>query len=297
LKIGNLVVYGIIYLIRNKTNNKIYIGQTIQSGGFDARYKHNLENETHNEHLKRSIHKYGIENFEINKEFDIAYSQEELNKLEDMYIKIYNTTDKRYGYNKMFGGSVGKHTEATKIKISNANKGKIIPKETRIKMSENHWSKHGHEAWFKGKHHTEETKQILREFRLGKHWSEESKQKLSNSIRGENHPWYGRHHSNDSKDKMRQSHIGGKSAQAIKIICITTKRIFLASTDAGRFYKCDSSGIIKCCKGKRKICGTLYDGRKLEWKYIGDLTKEEYIKYGIENKLKELHNQELVQAV
>jgi hypothetical protein len=38
MKLGNLKVYGIIYKIRNKINNKVYIGQTINKNGFDGRY-------------------------------------------------------------------------------------------------------------------------------------------------------------------------------------------------------------------------------------------------------------------
>ena len=108
-------IYGIIYLIKNKINNKIYIGQTTQDGGFDRRYhtKDGIK-DTHNEHLRNSINKYGIENFYINKEFDIAYSKEELDKLEDMYIKIYNTIDKNCGYNNRYGGTHGKMTEERK---------------------------------------------------------------------------------------------------------------------------------------------------------------------------------------
>ena len=36
--IGNVEVYGIIYDIRNKINNKHYIGQTIRNNGFNGRY-------------------------------------------------------------------------------------------------------------------------------------------------------------------------------------------------------------------------------------------------------------------
>ena len=58
---------GIVYTIRNKVNNKLYIGQTIRDGGFKARYHGDLEMYTHNQHLRNSIQKYGIENFEINR--------------------------------------------------------------------------------------------------------------------------------------------------------------------------------------------------------------------------------------
>ena len=91
-------MYGIIYLIRNKINNKMYVGQTIYS--FDIRYNGNLRKNTHNKDLKEDIEKYGIDNFEITKEFDKADSKEELDSLEQLYIKTYNLLDDKYGYNK-----------------------------------------------------------------------------------------------------------------------------------------------------------------------------------------------------
>ena len=91
-------VYGVIYMVRNKVNNKIYFGQTNNKYGFDGRYKcardaNNFVATTHNKHLKHSIEKYGIENFEINKQFDFGDSQSQLNELERMYILMYNTID------------------------------------------------------------------------------------------------------------------------------------------------------------------------------------------------------------
>ena len=114
-------VYGYIYCIKNKLNNKLYFGQTTLD--FNARYKRGIEN-SHNEHLRKSIAKYGTSSFEIDEEFDIAYSKEELDKLEQMYIILYNTTDRNFGYNILSGGSNGKHSEESKLKISLGNKGK-----------------------------------------------------------------------------------------------------------------------------------------------------------------------------
>lgn len=56
-------MYGQIYAIKNKINNKVYIGQTIRKSVLE-RYCGSISN-THNVHLKNSINKYGEENFEI----------------------------------------------------------------------------------------------------------------------------------------------------------------------------------------------------------------------------------------
>ena len=117
-------IYGVIYIIKNNINNKIYVGQTTKN--FNKRYNYNLYNSTHNEHLKHSIEKYGIENFTIIKEFDVAHSKEELDALEDMYIKIYNTTNSKYGYNKKFGGANGLFNEDIKLRIDNLKDTSII---------------------------------------------------------------------------------------------------------------------------------------------------------------------------
>lgn len=109
-------IYGYIYLIKNTVNGKLYFGQTVSS--FKERYCGNVEKYTHNIHLKNSIGKYGIENFEIVEEFDTAFSKEELDSLENMYIKLYNTIDEQYGYNKRHGGAHGRLSEASKKKIS-----------------------------------------------------------------------------------------------------------------------------------------------------------------------------------
>ena len=141
-------IYGIIYVIRNKVNNKLYIGQTTDKNGFNGRYNYNILKRTHNEQLRRSIEKYGIESFNIDEEFDIAYSKEELDKLEDMYIKIYNTIDKNCGYNNKYGGANGKYSEETKQKMSEAMRGDKNP--------------------FYKKHHSEEQKAKWRKTRKGK---------------------------------------------------------------------------------------------------------------------------------
>ena len=122
MRIGNLEVYGIIYKITNKINGKSYIGQTTQKRGFTDRYKGSgigiervyghykkeiENNNTHshnNYHLFNSIEKYGFENFEVIEIYDIAFSQEELNIKEQIYIKYFDCINN--GYNKLEGGQI-----------------------------------------------------------------------------------------------------------------------------------------------------------------------------------------------
>jgi hypothetical protein len=79
-------------------------------------------------------------------------------------------------------------------------------------------------------------------------------------------------------------------------ICLTNGMVFKSASDlvdkgeALFGVKFNSSMISRNCKGKCKT----YKG--YTFKYIKDLTPEEYIKYDIKNKLNGLHNQELVQA-
>lgn len=216
-------IYGYIYCIRNLINNKIYFGQT--SRDFDIRYKRGIEN-THNEHLNKSISKYGIDNFVIDKQFDIAFSKYELDTLERMYITLYNTTDRNLGYNILGGGSNGKHTEESKYKISIANKGKLA----------------GEKHPMYGKNLSEETKRKIGEGNKGKVITAELIAKRNETIRknntfkgennpmygrkgklspsygrcGEKHPMYGKKHSEEMKKKWSEDRKGKPKSEKTK---------------------------------------------------------------------------------
>lgn len=151
MKIGTLKVYGIIYKIENLVNGKVYIGQTIQDGGFDARYsargegiervyKSNLQHrnnkKNYNTYLVRSIEKYGFNNFKVNKIFDVAFSKEELDIKEDIWINYFDCI--KNGYNNQGGGSNGKLSEESRIKMSNSAKKRFENKENSPLYGKNH---------------------------------------------------------------------------------------------------------------------------------------------------------------
>lgn len=109
--------YGIIYKIENTITHEIYIGQTTHPRGFNGRYdfkgngiervyKKLLGNETrgerHNQHLRRSIKKFGFNAFEVVEVFDVAKTFEELNEKESYYINLFDSY--KNGYNQSFGG-------------------------------------------------------------------------------------------------------------------------------------------------------------------------------------------------
>ena len=117
-------MYGYIYETTNKINNKKYIGQ--RKGIFKKWYIGS------GIILKKSIKKYGKENFEV-KFLIKADTKNQLNQLEREFIKKYNCVNSIEYYNLHDGGIGGdtwtgrKHTEITKFKMSQSKKGKQSP--------------------------------------------------------------------------------------------------------------------------------------------------------------------------
>jgi group I intron endonuclease len=123
--------YGFIYKITNAINNKIYIGQTIQS--INKRFKNHLFACYHEKMpLHRAIRKYGKDKFNI-EIIDFAMNSEELNKKEIFYIEKLNTI--KNGYNVDLGGGVFTRTPETELKrikgIKDAKRG-IYPESFRL---------------------------------------------------------------------------------------------------------------------------------------------------------------------
>lgn len=92
-----------IYLHRNKINNKVYIGQTIQP--VENRWK-NGEGYKSCHYFYNAILKYGWDNFEhIILEQNENWTQEELNEKEKAYIILFDSTNPQKGYNITSGGA------------------------------------------------------------------------------------------------------------------------------------------------------------------------------------------------
>lgn len=197
---------GRIYVIRNKINNKEYIGQTVQT--LNARFsehKHEALVRNRGTAICNSIRKHGIENFYIELiEDNISYK--DLDDKEIYYIKEYNSVTPN-GYNISHGGK-GYRTEEERQRMSDRVKGNKNPMYGACgELNPFYKQKHTEETIVilkeKGKEHwdskTDEEKELqkirLKEISLayisenggafsGHHHSEESKKKMSDKLKG-----------------------------------------------------------------------------------------------------------------
>ena len=127
-------------------NGKVYIG--ITSTNVSKRWNGGLGYKSQML-MFRAIAKYGWDNIRHDVLFD-SITQEEAEATEKRLIAEYNACDAPYGYNVESGGNAGKKlAESTRQKISESRKVK-------------RWD------YFKGRHHTEESKRLLSEAHKGK---------------------------------------------------------------------------------------------------------------------------------
>lgn len=101
---------GIIYIITNKVNSKVYIGQTRKS--LSERMRHHFSKYETCTKLRKAIEQYGKDNFIYNVLELVPYS--ELNDREAFYIERYNSIEN--GYNIKKGNSKFKGRKIHSIK-------------------------------------------------------------------------------------------------------------------------------------------------------------------------------------
>lgn len=136
LLVTALEVYGIVYLIRNDVNGKVYIGQTVQK--LKIRWNQHASKARKGlfRPLPSSMRKHGEGKFTI-VEVCKAYSKDELDSLETRAIWMNDSTNREFGYNLDMGGNtVGKMSESTKAKIGAANKISLLGKKQSPELIE-----------------------------------------------------------------------------------------------------------------------------------------------------------------
>lgn len=242
----------VIYIHRNKINNKVYVGQTGQQ--VNQRWR-NGKGYANNSLFYRAIEKYGWDNFD----HDIIFTgldKEQANRLEIETISLFDSNNPDKGYNLTEGGqgTNGYHlTEEHKKHISEIQTGRLLTEE---------WKQHISEA-VRGENHPF----------YGKKLSDEHRKHLSESHMGQK-PAYGmlgKKHSEETKKKMSEARKGRKfseeSIQKIKdhynqdIKHVDTGNVYHTAVQASEATGCPVHGIYGCCGGRQKT--TL--GQKFEY--------------------------------
>lgn len=136
-----------IYLIRNKVNNKVYIGQSVNvrrrlmehlRSGQPEKYSIKSEKDKNNP-IHQAIQKYGVENFEA--KIIEKCEQSQLDEKERYWISQFNSTDKNIGYNITDGGQHNvalKGEQHSQAKLTQADVDEIISllKNTNLSLTE-----------------------------------------------------------------------------------------------------------------------------------------------------------------
>lgn len=117
----------LIYKITNKINNKSYIGQTSQLLKDRIRqYREDIKFRPNSRPIIIAMNKYGFNNFSFEIIEDNISNKQELDDKERYYIKYFESLVSQKGYNIELGGNgPGKHSEETKRKIGESQKGSL----------------------------------------------------------------------------------------------------------------------------------------------------------------------------
>lgn len=163
----------VVYIHKNKINNKVYVGITSKNperrwGKYGTGYRSNV-------YFWNSIQKYGWDGFE---HIIVAknLSMNEATNIEKELISKYKSNLLEYGYNFTSGGEINQEfSEESKRKMSEKAKMRIITEEHRIHLSE---SRKGVKPWNVGISPSEKTRKKIAESQLGRKHTEESIEKM-----------------------------------------------------------------------------------------------------------------------
>ena len=263
-----------IYKITNKINKKCYIGQSINIK--ERFYGH--KSSENNVYLRNAFKKYGIDNFIF--EVIEECKREELNQKEIYYIKLYKSTNRKFGYNLSPGGTgrEKKTSLRTRRLISKSKKGKLTRTEEteknraeKFKKTIANMPREQFEEWHKkiGKRHK------------NKVVTQEQRDKISKSLK--------EYYKDENVRKQKSEKQKGKKLSLMTRLKMSMAKKLTSKEQNQRFCKpivqydklgnyiteyksvkeasdktnVDGGNICLCCKHKRKTAG----GYKWEYKF------------------------------
>lgn len=236
-------------------NGKVYIGIT----GRDVEERWRCGEGYKGCFVYNAIKKYGWNNIKHVILFD-GISKEEAENKEIELIELYDATNREKGYNIENGGnSIGKHSEKTKEKISNARKGIKFTEEHILNLSKSHM----------GKRHLTETKEKMSKSRMGHYVSDETRKKLSESMKGReitlearrkiSASLSGRKPKIESIEKRKTKIKGYKNPMAKRVSQYSKNgeliKVWGYMQEAADNIGIPRSCISLCCSGKQKTAG------------------------------------------
>ena len=215
-----------VYCHTNKINGKKYVGITSRS--VKSRWRKNGKGYSDKRYFGKAIRKYGWDNFthEIIAE---NLTESEAKSLEVLYIGMWNTKDRKYGYNLTDGGD-----GTLGVKISDKER-----ERRRLAMIGNQNTK--------GYVPSEETREKLRNANTGKRHNDEARIKMHNAQLG-NKKWLGKKHKDISKKLISENNPNRKS-----IKCLETKEVFYSIKEASKHFSISESAISTAIKENRKL--------------------------------------------
>jgi len=189
-----------IYIIKNKVNGKVYVGQSWNLKSRISDHKRFLAKGTgDNIHLQYAYNKYGKENFEFSilanmqylENIDKKEAQKILDEAEVFWINYFGGSNSNNTYNIREGGYGGTYSEEHCKQMSEARKGmfagelnpmfgKHHTKQSKQLISVN---RQGIEPWNKGIPQSQITKDKISKANKGRVQTEAEKLKRSSSIR------------------------------------------------------------------------------------------------------------------
>ena len=199
-----------IYKITCKLNNKIYIGKTTNIQKRLCRHKLNSMKDKGSNYFQNATIKYGWDSFEVEvlevvENFDKEKDNNALLERESQYIELYDATDKTKGYNLCKYSN--DRTGMRGFKHSEESKEKM--RQARIGRIISEEEKERLRTINIGRTLTDEHKNKIRQGNLGKIVSDETRKKLSESSKG-------KPKSKEAVEKTRQANLGKKVSDETK---------------------------------------------------------------------------------
>lgn len=225
-----------VYMHENRVNGKKYIGITSQK---PTKRWQNGAGYAQQPRFFNAIKKYGWDAFR----HEILYTdltQSEAERLEVELIAKYETMNPSKGYNSTAGGS--------------ATKGWVPTAETRQRISDSlKGLSAGEKNPFYGKHHSEETRQKLRDLTRAR------------NMTGEKNPNYGKKADAETLAKMSANRkgklTGAENPAARPVLCVETGQTFSTSKDAAAFIGRAPARICESCRHPNRTAGGYH------WRY------------------------------